>query len=157
MKKNVLLWVLMVFLMVMNGVLLYLVLQKTEKKPRPPRAFIAEELGLDNDQMDQFLELEEGHRKEMQKIDRRSGELREKLFSGIGGGALQIAEIDSLGVLIGDLSKERELEIYRHFSEIEKICNEKQKRRLRRIVNGALRPRPPGGPPPHHRPGPPPR
>ncbi|MEO0572065.1 MAG: hypothetical protein AAF039_10210 [Bacteroidota bacterium] len=157
MKKNTLIWVLMVFLMVMNGLLLYLVLQKSDGQPRPPRAFIADELDFDNQQMTQFFDLEENHRRKMGDIDRRNGQLRETLFSYLEKSNPKESIIDSLGNYIGTLSKERELEIFRHFNAIEKICNEGQKRKLKRMVKGALRPGPPGGPPPHHSPGPPPK
>lgn len=147
----------MVFLMVMNGLLLYLVLQKSDKKPKPPRAFIANELDFNDEQMDHFFDLEENHRRRMRDIDMQSGQLRETLFSYLEESQPKASEIDSLGNRIGALSKERELEVFRHFNAIEKICNERQKGKLRRLVRVALRRGPPGAPPPHHRPGPPPR
>lgn len=147
----------MVFLMVMNGLLLYLVLQKSNERPRQPRAFIADELGFDAQQMTKFFDLEENHRMKMRNIDKLSGQLRETLFSYLEESNPKKSVIDSLGNRIGTLSKERELEIFHHFNAIEKICNESQKGKLKRMVKGALRPGPPGGPPPHHRPGPPPR
>ena len=157
MKKNIPLIVLMAFLMVMNGILLYLVIQKPDKKRRPPRALITEELGFDDAQMTAFFDLEEGHRKKMREIDRRTLELREELFMYLEDNNSRGMKIDSLGDLIGTLAKQRELELFEHFDAIEKICNERQKKKLRKLVNGALRPGPPGGPPHHHQHGPPPR
>lgn len=155
MKKNVLLTVLMVFLMVMNGLLLYLVLRKSDRKPRPPKAFIAHELGFDERQMTKFMKFDEEHHQKMRAIDGQIRELKEILFSYLADEKAARNKIDSIGDRIGMLSKERELEVFGYFSSIEEICNESQKRRLKRIVTGALRPGPPGGRPPHDRPPPP--
>ena len=155
MKKNILLIVLFVFLMVMNGVLLFLVVEKPAQRQRPPRKFISSQLDFNDEQTDRFMELDQEHHRKMRRIDDELHELKNMLFSQLGNADLSDEELDSLTQSIGELTKARETEVFRYFGQIEKICNETQKRKLKRIVSGALRPRPPGnGPPPG---GPPPR
>lgn len=146
------LFILLGFLMVMNTVLLYIVIKEPDKKPRPPREFIYDRLDFNKDQIDRFFLIDDAHHEKMRAIDRESRLLKEQLFSRIRGNELLI---DSLASQIGALTKERELEVYHYFKRIEEICDERQKRKLERILKGAIRPRPPAhGPPPG---GPPPR
>jgi len=156
MKKNLLLLILMIFLMIMNGVLLYLVVKQPNQKAVPKRTFIADKLNFTAEQRTSFWELEEVHHKNMQRIDGETKRLKEKLFSTISNSNQSSSTIDSLAKQIGTLSADRELEIYRHFSEISEMCTIQQKEQLRELVRGALRPGPSrNGPPPHHGPPPP--
>ena len=156
MKKNLLLLILMIFLMVMNGVLLYLVIKQPNQKPAPNRTFIADKLNFTAEQRSHFSELEEFHHRKMQRIDEEAKQLKEAMFSTIADTNESSILIDDLAKEIGELSKERELEIYRHFTEIAEICTIPQKEELKELVKGALRPGPPrNGRPPHHGPPPP--
>ncbi len=152
MKKNIVLMVLLGFLIVMNGILLFLVVKKPDRKHRPPKEFITERLNFNEDQIIKFGTIDEAHHRKMRTIDGESRKLKEILFSDVGNDAIKI---DSIAGLIGSLAKERELEVHDYFEKIEKICDDKQKLKLRRIVAGALKPRPPGGGPPHDGPPPP--
>ena len=147
----------MVFLMVMNGVLLYLVIRPAEEKNRPARTFISDQLEFSAAQMEEFQLLEEAHHQKMRQIDRRLRELKEMLFEHLSTADRSSPEIDSIGKRIGALATERELEIFAHFSNIRDLCDERQKRRLNEIVKGALRPGPPRHRPPPHGGPPPPR
>ncbi|MEM9000783.1 MAG: hypothetical protein AAGB24_11015 [Bacteroidota bacterium] len=155
MKKQVLLIVFMVFLMVMNGVLLFLVTRNTGRKPRPPKEFIADRLDFNQEQLARFMELEEEHHRKMRTIDERFLGLKETLFAHMGEVNFQKKNLDSIAGLIGTLAQEREMEVFNHFNEIEKICHGNQKQRLKRIVATALRRGPAGAGPPPHRPPPP--
>lgn len=155
MKKNILLIILFVFLMVMNGVLLFLVVKKPTQRQRPPREFISKQLDFNNEQTDRFMELDREHHRKMRRIDDELHELKNMLFSQLGNTDFTDEELDALTQSIGELTKARETEVFRYFGQIEKICNETQKQKLKRILSGALRPRPPGDRPPPG--GPPPR
>ncbi len=154
MKKNVLLTILLLFLMVMNGILLFMVVNEPEKRHGPPRNFIADHLDFNEEQMAKFMEFDEDHHRRMRRIDDRFRRSKEMLFSKLGSDVSQ-KELDSLTELMGVLSQEREVEVFRYFNTIGKICDDKQKRKLKEIVSGALGRGRPGGRPPHD--GPPPR
>ncbi len=154
MKKSVLLIVLLFFLMVMNGVLLYLIVQKPDRKQRPPIEFIAEQLEFNSEQREIFSGFLEEHRHKMRRMDGELRNLKQQLFSGLGEEDQTKRTLDSIADRISRLSKARELEVYDHFNRIHEICNEEQKQKLKKIVSGALRHGPPGerprpqGPPP---------
>ncbi|WP_422859162.1 Spy/CpxP family protein refolding chaperone [Flagellimonas sp. S174] len=153
MKKNILLIIFLVFLMVMNGVLLFLVIKKPSQRQRPPREFISEQLNFNETQTASFLEFDREHHRRMREINFELNDLKQMLFSELGNSSLGDEQLDSITEEIGTLTKAREIEVFRYFSEVEKICNDKQKQKLKRIVSGALRhgppgDRPPGGPPP---------
>ncbi|SHG85720.1 hypothetical protein [Flagellimonas flava] len=151
MKKNILLTVLLVFLMVMNAVLLFLILDKPDEKRRPPRKFITAELGFSEAQQIEFAEIDREHHRAMRRLDRHSRDLKELLFSKLDDTSFHQNELDSITGLIGQLSEDREREVFSYFRKVSKICNEKQKLKLERMLFGALKhgPRPEGPPPPH--------
>ena len=152
MRKNTIVLVALIFLIVMNGILLYLVVQKPERPRQHPRAFLAAELALDEQQLEQYQVLEKDHHRKMRALDDRFKRLKGDLFRNLGEHRDEKV-VDSLTQLIGQLSQERELELFRHFSNIERICTPEQKEKLKQLVAGALHPRgAPHGPPPHDRP-----
>ncbi|MEL6485399.1 MAG: hypothetical protein AAFU57_05505 [Bacteroidota bacterium] len=152
MRKNTIVLIALVFLIIMNGVLLYLVMQKPERQRRHPREFLAKELALDAEQMKQYEILEREHHRKMRALDDRFKRLKGDLFQNLGKPGDEKV-VDSLTRLIGQLSQERELELFHHFSKIERICTPDQKQKLKQLVAGALHPKgPPHGLPPHDRP-----
>lgn len=142
MKKNILLTILLVFLMLMNGVLLYIVLNKPEKRNRPPRDFITKQLQLNENQLVKFHEFDSQHHRKMRKIDSQSNDLKQYLFNNIGRADFSENKLDSVTNSLGKLSADREKEVFSYFKKIEKICDSDQKLRLNRIVERALK----GGP-----------
>ena len=63
MKNNLLLYILLAFLMVVNGFFIYKNLKGPDKrKHRSPRNFISSQLDFSPEQLDQFKSLEQAHR-----------------------------------------------------------------------------------------------
>ncbi|MEM6892834.1 MAG: Spy/CpxP family protein refolding chaperone [Bacteroidota bacterium] len=152
MRKNTIILIALVFLIIMNGILLYLVVQKPERPRRQPREFLAKELALNPQQLEQYEILEKDHHRQMRALDDRFKRLKGDLFRKLGEPSDE-KMVDSLTRLIGQLSQERELELFHHFSDIERICTPEQKEKLKQLVAGALHPKgPPHGPSPHDRP-----
>lgn len=138
MKKNLPIIILLIFLVVMNGILLFLLLDKPDRQSRPPRVFITQQLGFDENQKKEFKDIDERHHRKMKNIDNRSMGLKKYLFNKLGGSDFTDKELDSVTVLIGELSRKREKEIFNYFKEIEKVCNKEQKSKLEAILSGAL-------------------
>ncbi len=155
MKKNILLAILLIFLMVMNGVLLFLLLNKPEKRKGPPGTFISSQLGFDLGQQSDFLEIDRIHHLKMREIGNRSRNLKEYLFANMDDVDFTDKKLDSITDLIGKLGAEKEREVFSYFKQIESICNKEQKLKLESILQQALR-RGPGPGPGHGPPGPPP-
>ncbi|WP_303316035.1 hypothetical protein Q4Q34_13175 [Flavivirga abyssicola] len=145
MKKNVLLYVLLVFLVVVNGFFLFNYLggsNKIESKNGPrgkdPANFIVKELNFSEDQMFQFEILGREHHHEMRRIGHNIKELKETLFNHIYDESLNEKTIDSITSLIGEEVKKRDIETFYHFKDIEALCNEKQKGKFKKIITEAL-------------------
>lgn len=143
MKKNVLLYVLLVFLIVVNGFFLFNYLgnsDKTENRDRPkgPANFIVRELDFDDEQMQQFKEINRRHHHRMRRISEEVKELKDVLFNKISDVSLKENSVDSITTLIGEKVKEKDIAVFYHFKDIQALCNDKQKEKFKRIINDAL-------------------
>ncbi|MEM8509468.1 MAG: hypothetical protein AAF717_16675 [Bacteroidota bacterium] len=155
MKKDILLTTLLVFLVIMNSVLLFLVVKPGKKTSRPSKTMIADQLEFNEAQLVKFEIFNEQHHQKMQAIDGQSRMLKEQLFQNLEKEAFQEKALDSLAERIGVLAKAREIELFHYFDQISAISNDRQRRKLKQLITGALRHRPPGNPPPPHGPPPP--
>ncbi len=145
MKKNILLYVLLLFLIVVNGFFLFNYLggsNDTKNKDRPqgkgPASFIVKELDFSDDQMFQFEDLSREHHHEMRRIGRDIKVLKDALFNKLSDVSLNENSIDSITTLIGERVKERDIEAFYHFKDIQKLCNAQQKEKFKSIINDAL-------------------
>lgn len=143
MKKNLLLYILLIFLIVVNCFFLYNYIGKPEMKghrggPKGPPEFIAKQLDLDDSQFNKFDELSNTHRKNMRSISDEIRGLKRVLFEDVFKEGSE-RKIDSMTTLIGNNEKEKELEIINYFKNIESICTEKQKKHFNEIMRDALR------------------
>ncbi|MEP5615564.1 MAG: hypothetical protein ABJP76_05610 [Flavobacteriaceae bacterium] len=139
MRKNLPIIILLIFLVVMNGILLFLLLDKPDRQNRPPRDFITNQLGFDENQKQEFRNIDEEHHKKMRNLHNRSTGLKKYLFNKLRDEDFTNRELDSVTVLVGELSRKKEKEVFSYFKEIEKVCDEEQKNKLEAILSGALR------------------
>ena len=140
MKKNLLLYVLLAFLIIVNGFFLFQYLGKPGKKgPRGPGNFLAKELQFDASQMEQFNIIEEDHQDRIHVFIESNKELKEGLFDKLSDASVNQQEIDSIASLISKNEKARELETFHHLRAVQDICNDAQKEKFRSIVKNALR------------------
>lgn len=165
MKKNIPLYILLVFLIIVNGFFLINYLGKSDhKRPKGEQEnFIVRELKFDAGQKEKFEELDIAHHKRMKHISESERKLKGGLFGSVSNETITASQIDSIVSQIGDLAKEKELEIFQHFSAVRNLCDNKQKDKFEQILRRALhgkRHDGPGAPPPDRRRdgnGPPPR
>ncbi|WP_431127318.1 Spy/CpxP family protein refolding chaperone [Flagellimonas flava] len=156
--KNKLIAAILFFLMIMNGVLLYLVLSEPGPRKRPPHDFIINELNLTADQTQEFRMLEGEHRIRMKTMDGQLREMRHMLFSNTQNEDFLERKRDSIVELMGWLHQQKDLEVFNHFKRIGDLCTPEQRKVLESILSETLR-RGPGrkGPPEGHMGPPPPR
>jgi protein CpxP len=142
MKKNLLLYILLIFLIIVNGFFLFNYIGKPHMKgprgPQGPSNFIAKQLNFNDTQLDKFGELINSHKKRMRTISDDLKELKEGLFDNISNMSISESKIDSIATLIGNNEKEKDLEVFNHFRNIQSICNEKQKKYFDEIMRDAL-------------------
>jgi len=157
MKKNTILYILLAFLIIVNGFFLVNYLGRPGKPDgqKGPGDFIVKALNFDDSQMERFLLLNENHHLKMKTIFERERQLKDELFGKMSESKINDSVIDSITTLIGNNSKLKDVTTFYFFKDIEKICNDKQKNRLDKLINEALRRegRSSGNPPPppkHH-------
>ena len=152
MKKNLLLGILLVFLIVMNAVWLFIFFKKPSRKAAPPHKFIVKELQFSETQMAEYRILQGEFEDAMHPLHKRHKDLKEVLFAAITEEGSNAKKIDSITSLIGQNEKDRDMHVYAHFRAIYELCDESQRKRFKRIVNDAMRRGPrrgPGPPGPH--------
>ncbi len=167
MKKNLLLYIILIFLIVVNGFFLYKQFGTSEKRG-PQRSnsanFISEQLQFDATQLEKFEELHGTHREKINTILRDIRASKDMLFDKASDKSVDSLEIEGLTTQIAKMEKAKGLETFRYFNAISRICNENQRERFRQIVKDGLRlqsprngNRPPGAPGRERRPPNPPR
>ncbi|WP_299436808.1 hypothetical protein [uncultured Aquimarina sp.] len=150
MKKNNILYILLAFLIVINVVFIFMILQKPQKNRKHPGDFMAQELQFDDAQMEKFEILNENHRKKTRAIHRNIKRLKDQLFSNLSTELVDSSIIDSITDLIGQKEKEKDIATFYHFKAIFTICDQKQKTKFNKIIKGALHKGPRRQHPPKH-------
>lgn len=164
MKKNLLLYILLIFLIIVNGFFLFNYMGKTnagkQSERQRPGDFIIKELGFNELQLEQFRALNHEHHRTMRHLSGDLKILKDDLFDELSISPTNDMLIDSMTSLIGKKQKERETEVFYHFKRIQEICNSSQKEKFEKIIIDALRRGGRKDKPPHrrddkHRPPPP--
>lgn len=144
MRKNLPLYVLLLFLIVVNAFFLYNYLGNGEKEQisqerKPPGAFLVKELSFNDAQKEQFRALTRAHRREIRSISDEIKILKDEFFSGLSNVSSDGVNTDSIAALIGIKEAAKDLEVLRHFKQVQELCNAKQKEKFGKIINDALR------------------
>ncbi|KJD33236.1 hypothetical protein PW52_14410 [Tamlana sedimentorum] len=161
MKNNSILYVLLVFLIIVNGFFIYNYVNSDKLpkfvEPKSHQKFIEEALDFNEEQKQQMAALEASHRKELKKLGDDVKFLKDQLFSKISGETLTAKEIDSLTDLIGKKEAVSNKKILQYFKNIEALCNTEEQREIfKTIIKDAIgKPERRGMPPPGHHPPPP--
>ena len=168
MKKNLLLYILLGFLIIMNGFFLFKHFGASNEVQHPkftPRDFIEKQLAFDAEQSQKFEKLDQKHREKMSAILDDIKKSKDALFDKLTGENSKVSEIDSIARIVANKEVKKELETFRFFEAVGEICNPKQKEKFKAIIKDALHRQGPegqNGPPPgaegdERRPPPPPR
>ena len=117
--KSKLLPILLIFLVVLNGVLIFMLINKPHEKQRqrPERNFLTEQLQFSDVQKEQFRELDEVHRDIMKAMDKNIKEQKDILFSSFYKDNFNS---DSLTNKIGFLEGTKEAELFLFFKKVRK-------------------------------------
>ncbi len=145
MKKNKILYILLIFLVGINAFFLFNYLggsKHVENKTKPERGgpvgFIVRELGFSEDQMFELDMISRDHHHEMRRIRDDIKGLKDVLFNEISNERSNEVVIDSITTLIGQKIKERDIETFYHFKEVRALCTDEQKEKFKKIINDAL-------------------
>ncbi len=143
MKKNTILYILLIFLIVVNGFFLFNYMGKPNdnipNKSKRNRDFIVKELGFNKTQLAQFRENSKGHHETIMRLSDDIKELKDSLFETLSDDSINEATIDSISTLVCAKETEKEKETFYHFKMIRDIANDKQKEKFKSILMDALR------------------
>ena len=136
--KSKLLPVLLVILMLLNGVLIFMLIKKPHENKRHPqeRNFLIMELKFTNNQKDKFLSFDTLHRENMMRFDQQIRRQKDVIFNSFSE---SLTNIDSLSILIGELTRKKEVEVFRFFKSVRKICTKEQQTKFDKIISKALK------------------
>lgn len=152
MKKNTILYILLVFLVLFNGFFLFNFLGEISadkgNETKDPMRFVRQQLNLSASQIETFEIINKEHHQKMMGFNDDLRGLKDALFNNISENSLDEESVDSIVTLIGEKQKVKEMEIYDHFKSIQELCDAKQKEKFKKILKDAIR-RGDGNRPPH--------
>jgi len=152
MKKNTILYILLVFLVLFNGFFLFNFLGEISSdkgnETKDPMGFVRQQLNLSASQIETFEIINKEHHQKMRGFNDDLRGLKDALFNNISENSLDEESVDSIVTLIGEKQKVKEMEIYAHFKSIQDLCDAKQKEKFKKILKDAIR-RGDGNRPPH--------
>lgn len=136
--KSKLLPLVLLILILLNGVLIFVLIKKPyqNKKNQSERIFLVEELEFSDKQKKSFTILDEKHKVRMNKISHDIRLQKDILFNSFGDININL---DSLVAVTGQLEAKKELEIFKFFKSVRKICTTKQQVKFDEIINKAIR------------------
>lgn len=134
MRKEKLLWILIIVLILVNGATIFFML--SGRRPAPGDKFdrtITEVLQLNQGQIRQFNIMKREHHQEMIRVDREMQSTYEKYFYLLSDTG-NILEKDSLETVLGNNQKEKIQITYQHFNELKSICTSEQKEKFKELI-----------------------
>lgn len=139
MKKQTILYMLLVFLLISNGFFLWHYLGKHDRRGgHKPESFITKKLNFDDKQMQEFKLLRDLHFDKIKSFSKEIRSLKKELFSKISDESINPAYLDSITSLIALQEKAKDVEVFNHLQKVRTLCNEEQTERFVKILNDAM-------------------
>ncbi|MFD2916157.1 Spy/CpxP family protein refolding chaperone [Psychroserpens luteus] len=138
MKKNNILYLLLIILIIMNGFFLFNYLGRPNHKgPKESGHFIVKELGFNDTQLQQFEELETKHHNKMRGVGDDIKLAKDALFKNITKTSISQFSVDSLIIVISEKEQQKEKELFSRLRSVYELCNEEQKEQFSAIIKKA--------------------
>lgn len=130
--------VLLVILMLLNGILIFMLIKKPHENKRlqQEKNFLIKKLQFTDIQKDKFLSFDAVHSKNMRRLNQQIRKKKDVLFNSFSDG---VVNIDSIGLHIGELVAKKDIEVFRFFKSVRKICSKDQQEKFDKIINKALK------------------
>src|SRR5687768_5167197 len=135
-KNKVLLSIIAILLLANIGILVFFLGPRNpaNASSRPPESvhksfseFLREEIGFSEDQMKQLQVLKKEHKSIIKPLFEDLAKTKETFFSRIDDTTLTGASLDSAARPIGDKQVLVDIQTFRHFRNLRKLCTEEQK------------------------------
>ena len=131
--------ILLIILVLMNGVLIFMLVKKPHQnrgqRGHKGRNFLTNQLKYTEHQKTKFIRLDHIHRTAMIGFDEQIRKHKDVLFNSFSNNI----NIDSIALLIGKLEGIKEVEVFRFFKSVRKICTIDQQKKFDKIMNEALK------------------
>ncbi|MCG1035478.1 Spy/CpxP family protein refolding chaperone [Polaribacter sargassicola] len=136
--KSKLLPILLIFLVLLNGFLIFMIIKKPHESKRAfkERTFLPEQLNFSETQTEQFKKLDKEHRSLMMSLDKTIMSQKDVLFNSF---QQENFNIDSLTNKIGLLEAKKESEVFNFFKKVRTICTEEQAIKIDKLIKQAIR------------------
>ena len=145
MKKNTLLYVLLVVLIAANGYFLYHQFggkgkrgHDSERMRQGPVHFIADRLEFSDAQKQQLEEMNVTHKEKIKSISSEIRQLKDELFNNVSQEIVEQKRIDSILDEISIRERAKDTEVYFHLRGIRGICDDAQKEKFERIMKDVV-------------------
>ena len=142
MKKNLPLYILLIFLIIVNGFFLFNYLGRPNfEKDNPskdPASFLTAQLGFSELQIKEIELINKKQHQNMMAINNDVRRLKDELFSKLSSETINDQVVDSITTLIGLKQKEMDKMAFYHFRSIQEVCNDTQKEKFKKIIKDAL-------------------
>ncbi|WP_430466398.1 hypothetical protein [Winogradskyella ouciana] len=141
MKKNTILYLLIIILIIANGFFLYNYLGHDDKKrdrQKDRTSFIIKKLGFEGEQIDSFKNFKDLHRERMRLISDDIKVLKDSLFDKLPEDEVSEYYIDSITSLIAEKEKAKDKEVFAYFKRVRDLCQGDQKEKFDKILKDAL-------------------
>lgn len=167
MKKNILLYLLLLFLIIMNGFFLFKHFGKSDNvvpKRLGSANVFTDQLEFNEVQLNKFEELDRLHREKLKTIRLEISTYKEELFNKVSDENYDVANIETITTAIASKEKAKALATFRFLSSVSEICDQNQRKRFKEVIKKGVQSqsnsdekRPPRGMEQKRRPPPPPR
>ncbi|MDB2384935.1 hypothetical protein N9V96_00510 [Polaribacter sp.] len=146
--KIKLLPVAVILLVLLNGVLIFMLIEKPHEKNSTPKNdnFLITQLNFSEEQKEIFSTLDNEHKNKMMRLEDQVRENKDALFSSFNN---DNKDIKIFATELGNLATEKEIEIFRFFKQVRNICSQEQQKKFDEIIEMALKRGGGQGPPPH--------
>ena len=140
MKKNTVLYLLLIVLIIMNGFFLFNYIGRpSHHGPKESGSFIATELKFNDAQLKQFKSLEIKHHQAMRTAGDEIRSLKDQLFDNITAASVNQQDINNLTTSIASKVILRENELFKRLRGIYQLCDDTQKDQFKSIITKARR------------------
>jgi len=134
MKKEKLLWVLIIVLIAVNAATLFFIV--SGRRPEPGNRFdrtVVEKLQLTKKQITQFEILKREHHQDIMAVDAQMSSNYERYFYLLNETNGSTAK-DSLEIILSSQQKEKIQITYHHFENLKNICTKEQQAKFKELV-----------------------
>ncbi len=102
---------------------------------RNPEHFMAKELNLNPEQMEQMRVLREAYFQQVTPVRENLGQWYHTMMQELGGASPNRQRLDSMAAVIGDLHYQHQLLTIEHFISVREVCTPEQLEGLKRFYS----------------------